>query len=401
MEGGNMKVIKTEEEYEAALEKVETLMETDPEPGTKAGDQLELLTLLISNYEDKHYPLEHPDPIEAIKFRMEQEGLTQRDLIPFIGSRSKVSEVLSGKIPLSLKMIRSLNKGLGIPAEVLLQEPGAVLEKDIDWKKYPIKEIFDRQWCKTANESWKAAKESSEELIRDFIRMCNLPKNHAALFRKKPHIRGGAKTNLYALSAWQMRVWYLANKTKLPKGVKYKNIDSSFIQEVAELSRFKHGPKLAQELLLDNGIIFIKLEHLPKTYLDGAAMKREDGTPVIALSIRYDRLDNFWFTLCHELAHIALHLDKDEPDLWYIDDLDVNGDNIEETADKMAQSVLIPDKNWKFKIGSATTQEVINYSKSIKRHPSIIAGRIRKERRDYRILSRLVGNKEVRKCFIE
>lgn len=90
-----------------------------------------------------------------------------------------------------------------------------------------------------------------------------------------------------------MKVWNIANQTKLPKGVKYTNIDSNFIQEVAEHSRFKHGPKLVQEFLLDNGIIFIKLEHLPKTYLDGAAMKREDGTPVIALSIRYDRLDNF------------------------------------------------------------------------------------------------------------
>lgn len=396
-----MKIIKTEEEYEAALEEVETLMVTDPKPGTETGDQLELLTLLIKNYEDKHYPLELPDPIEAVKFRMEQEGLTQRDLIPYIGNRSKVSEVLNGKIALSLKMIRSLNKGLGIPAEVLLQEPGAILEKDIEWEKYPIKEIFNRNWFKTNIDSWIAAKESSEELISEFIRICNLPKDHAALFRKKPHIRGGAKTNLYALSAWQMRVWYLANQIKLPKGVKYKNIDSNFIHEVAELSRFKHGPKLAQEFLLDNGIIFIKLEHLPKTYLDGAVMKRVDGTPVVALSIRYDRLDNFWFTLCHELAHIALHLDKDESDRWYIDDLEISGDSKESDADNMAKGALIPDKNWKRKIGEISNLEVTNYSKSIKRHPAIVAGRIRKERGDYRILSRLVGHKEVRNFFTE
>jgi HTH-type transcriptional regulator / antitoxin HigA len=396
-----MKVIKTEREYEAALEEVETLMASDPKPGTKKGDLLELLTLLISNYENEYYPLELPDPIEAIKFRMEQEGLSQRDLIPYIGSRSKVSEVLNGKIPLSLKMIRSVNKGLGIPAEVLLQDPGAILEKDISWERYPVKEIFIRKWFKTSFGSWKEAKDSAEELIQDFIRICNLPKDHAALFRKKPRIRGSAKTDLYALSAWQMRVWFLANQIRLPKGVQYQGIDSNFIQEVAELSRLRNGPKLAQEFLLDNGIILIKLEHLPKTYLDGAAMKRKDGTPVVALSIRHDRLDNFWFTLCHELAHIILHLDKDETDLWYIDDLDLSGDKKESDADKMAQLALIPDKNWKRRIRSASTQEVINYSKSIKRHPSIVAGRIRKEQNDYRILSRLVGNKEVKKLFIE
>lgn len=198
-----------------------------------------------------------------------------------------------------------------------------------------------------------------------------------------------------------MRVWFLANQIKLPKSVQYQSIDSNFIQEVAELSRLRNGPKLAQEFLLDNGIILIILEHLPKTYLDGAVMKRKDGIPVVALSIRYDRLDNFWFTLCHELAHIVLHLDRDDSNLWYIDDLDLTGDKKENDADKMAQLALIPDKNWKRKIGSARTQEVINYSKSIKRHPSIVAGRLRKEQKDYRILSRLVGNKEVKKHFLE
>jgi HTH-type transcriptional regulator/antitoxin HigA len=119
-------IIKTDEQYEEALALVEELMDSDPEPVTGDADKLELLTLLISNYEKEHFPMEMPDPIEAIKFRMEQRQLSQKDLIPYIGSRSRVSEVLNRKRPLTLKMIRTLHKELGIPAEVLIQEPGAV-----------------------------------------------------------------------------------------------------------------------------------------------------------------------------------------------------------------------------------------------------------------------------------
>ncbi len=119
-------IIKTDEQYEEALVVVEELMDSDPEPGTGDADKLELLILLISNYEKERFPMEMPDPIEAIKFRMEQQQLSQKDLIPYIGSRSRVSEVLKRKRPLTLKMIRHLYQGLGIPAEVLIQEPGVV-----------------------------------------------------------------------------------------------------------------------------------------------------------------------------------------------------------------------------------------------------------------------------------
>ncbi len=128
-----MGIIKTEEQYEEALALVEELMDLDPEPGTENANKLELLILLISNYEKEHFPREMPDPIEAIKFRMEQQQLSQKDLIPYIGSRSRVSEVLNRKRPRTLKMIRTLHKGLGIPADVLIQGPGTV--KNI----YPIR----------------------------------------------------------------------------------------------------------------------------------------------------------------------------------------------------------------------------------------------------------------------
>ena len=112
-------------EHERALERIEELFTA--KPGTPDGDELELLLLLVETYEAKEYPIDLPDPIEAIRFRMEQANLKQKDLVPILGSKGKVSEVLNGKRELSLTMIRKLVSELGIPAEVLLQERGATL----------------------------------------------------------------------------------------------------------------------------------------------------------------------------------------------------------------------------------------------------------------------------------
>ncbi|MDL1980537.1 MAG: hypothetical protein LWX02_03485 [Deltaproteobacteria bacterium] len=117
------RLIKTEKDYEKALFCVEQLM--NAKPGTPGMDELELLTALVEIYEERHYRINPPDPVEAIKFRMDQLGLTRKDMVPYIGTKSKVSEILNGKRPLTLAMMRSLNKNLGISAEVLLKEPGA------------------------------------------------------------------------------------------------------------------------------------------------------------------------------------------------------------------------------------------------------------------------------------
>lgn len=116
----NIQPIKTEIDYEKALERVDVLMEMNPEIGTPQSDELEILALLIEKYEENHWAIATPDPIEAIKYRMEELGLKQKDLIPMIGSKSKVSEVLNRKIGLSLSMIAQLSARLHIPLEVLV-----------------------------------------------------------------------------------------------------------------------------------------------------------------------------------------------------------------------------------------------------------------------------------------
>ena len=118
----NIHPIRTEQDYKATLREISVLMDLDPDLGTPAGDRLDVLATLVQAYEAKHYAMAPPDPIEAIKFRMEQSGLSVKDLEPMIGKSNRVYEVLSHKRPLTLAMIRRLHKGLGIPADVLIAE---------------------------------------------------------------------------------------------------------------------------------------------------------------------------------------------------------------------------------------------------------------------------------------
>lgn len=117
----DIKLIHTEADYQAALQRIRRLWEA--EPGTPEADELEILVMLVNKYEEEHYPIEEPDPIEYIKIRMEELGLKQEDLVPYMGNKGNVSKVLSRKRSLSLEMIRNLHRGLRFPLEVLIAEP--------------------------------------------------------------------------------------------------------------------------------------------------------------------------------------------------------------------------------------------------------------------------------------
>ena len=142
--------INSEVDYKAALAEIEQLIDRNVRAGTPEGDRLNLLTLLVRDYEQKRIEIEAPDPIDAIKFRMEQMNLMPRDLVPLLGSRSKVSEVLSRKRPLTLSMARALYKGLRIPAKALLQEQFLfdLDEGAVEWERFPIREMVARGWIK-------------------------------------------------------------------------------------------------------------------------------------------------------------------------------------------------------------------------------------------------------------
>jgi HTH-type transcriptional regulator/antitoxin HigA len=124
-----LKLIKNEKEYDKALDRIDTLMELNPQLGSQDSDELEVLVMLVEKYEEKNWVINEPDPVEAIKIRMEQMHLKQKDLVPYIGNASKVSEVLNRKIGLSLTMITNLAAALHIPLETLIPMP-----KNMDFK---------------------------------------------------------------------------------------------------------------------------------------------------------------------------------------------------------------------------------------------------------------------------
>lgn len=392
-------VIKNEEQYEKALAYVATLM--DAPPGSAQEAELDLWGTLVELYEEKVHPIGLPDPIEAIKFRMDQAGLTPRDLIPYLGSPSKVSEVLSRKRPLSLAMMRRLHEGLGIPAASLLGRMDGELppaEAPLDWARFPVVEMLKRGWICFSGTP-QSARKHAEEVMRAFIAPFE---DEAELpMCARQHVRDGKKMDAYALCAWKIRIMKLASQQKVAAYTP-GTVTPAYIQDVVRLSYLNNGPQLAREYLAKSGIHLVVETHLPKTYLDGAAFRMPDGQPLVALTLRYDRLDNFWFTLAHELAHVALHLDG-EPQVFF-DDLEARDTSHWETeADRLAMDALIPQAAWQtanLNPKSAPAQ-IESLARELKISPAIPAGRIRYEANDHRILWRLVGKGQVRSQFEE
>lgn len=394
------KVLKTEADYEAALVRLDELLDAAPE--TTEGDEFELWATLISTYEEEAFPIGLPSPIAAIRFRMEQAGLKQVDLIPYIGSASRVSEILKGKRSLSLSMIRKLHEGLGIPAEVLLQNPGASMPVDhpeIDWQQFPIAEMFKRGWFAEFHGTLNEAKEKAEELIAPLIIPNGIEVGSNACFLRKS-VRSDREMDKDALTAWCARVLARAGEEDLPDYVS-GTVSKTFCRELAHLSYLPNGPLLAKEFLNQSGIHLITERHMKKTYLDGAALWTTTGHPIIALTLRYDRLDNFWFTLCHELAHVSLHLETNRGEA-FVDDLEASGKSTQEQqADEFAANALVAKAKWNRSglTSNWAASAVVDFAKRLRIHPAIVAGRIRRERHNHKILWRLLGKDEVRKHF--
>ena len=390
-------VIKNEAQYETALAYVAKLM--DAEPGSLQEAELELWGTLVELYEKEVYPIGLPDPIEAIKFRMEQAGLTPRDLIPYLGSPSKVSEVMSRKRPLSITMMRRLHEGLGIPAASLLGKEGWEIppaDVELDWNKFPLIEMMKRGWI-VYKGTPQSARARSEELIRRFIEPFD--DEVARPLCARQHVRNGKKMDAYALCAWKIRIMHLAAAQKVATYVA-GSVTQAYIQDVVRLSYFDEGPQLAREYLAKSGIHLVIEEHLSKTYLDGAALRMPDGHPLVALTLRYDRLDNFWFTLAHELAHVALHLDGEHQ--AFFDDLEAGGGSQWETdADRMASEALISRTVWQSArlTAQSSLAAIKTFADQQKISPAIPAGRIRFEAKDHRLFWNLVGKGQVREGF--
>lgn len=402
----NIKVIKSSDDYTQAMVRLNALMTLDPEAGSDKDNELELLALVIEDYERKIVPPFTPDPIEAILFRMAQMNLARKDLEPYIGSISKISEVLTRKRPLSLSMIRRLHSGLGIPADVLIggAENGQTIigeEPEMDYTKFPLKEMLERGCFGDFKGNAQRLRDYAEELTLKFMHGL-LPKHSEPAFLRAPlHQRGTRDADWHALLAWRLCVIKKARANPAPREHKKGIITAKWLKDLARLSAFEDGPRLAREQLGMAGITLVVEPHFKGTYLDGAAML-DEGRPIVAMTLRHDRLDNFWFVLMHELAHVAKHLDEAHP--LFTDNLDSpdEQDRIEREADEMAGEALIPQTVWEKAAARTSHQskDVVTLAEKLCIHPAIVAGRVRHETKNFRLFARQLAQDHASRHFV-
>lgn len=378
-----VKPIRDAASYDAAVERLEKL--ANAKAGTAAGDEADVLSTLIELYEKQNEDVGKPTALEAIKFRMDQLELKPRDLVPDIGSRSRVSEVLSGQRPLTVDMIKSLHERWRIPLTALINT-----------------ESFERM----------AKPEPSRPVLKR-LQSLNLMAPNEGYFAFRNRICGSEVAAAYrrrttptadhiALDAWCVAAMARSlQQCQQFKPARKKTLDRPFLRSIARCSTRSNGAIVARELLAEAGVCFVVLRHFPGTHLDGAALIRhQDNVPVIAMTLRHDRVDNFWFTLLHECAHIALgHVSKDDP---ILDDLEISPSaEIEMEADRAAREALVPSDLWEQLDANefTSTAQIVDIAHEAGVHPAVVAGMWRRDQNNYRKFSALLGHGTMRPLF--
>ena len=335
-------------------------------------------------------------------------GLSQRQLAEAIGlkeqqiQRYEAEEYASANLSRLAQVAKALGLSINEIAKLKTEpeKPLNVDEDDLAWELFPIKEMYRRNWFEgfpiPGPLSLSEAVANAEELVKTFIKH-SLIEPVRALSRQR--VRAGGSVNRYALLAWQCRVIAIA-KDEVAKNYSRRAITDKWLTELAQLSRENDGPKKAVEYLRHSGIRFVVLPHLSQTHLDGGAFLLSRGSPVIGMTLRHDRLDNFWFVLFHELVHIIHHLRKGDVE-GIFDNLNVEARDIEQDADKQAGEILVPEEKWNIALARYLRSEdsIKDFAQELNIHPAIVAGKIRREANNYVILKDMVGQGEVRKLF--
>jgi HTH-type transcriptional regulator / antitoxin HigA len=393
-----LQVIKDDSQYARYLAEARALMRQAHHPGSASSQRTELLAVLLEKYEEERFLLSSIDPVDAITMRMAELGFEQKDLARILGSASRASEILNRRRQLSLEQIRLLHGELKIPAEVLVGRP-AIAGLDLEassMQDLPLDEMARRGWL---GHHVKGEGQLLER-FREFIAKVSL--GATPVFMRRSIFGGVVDKNRVVTYAWLARVVMKAREQR-KSGTRFNAtaFDIEFLRQVAKLSAADNGPKLAQEFLAMKGIVLVAEPQLPGMAVDGAVIRDDDGTPIIGLTLRFDRLDSFWFTLLHELAHLLKHFSTQT--VAFIDDvtnLD-DADPRESEADAVASECLIPRSAWSRSLASRTRrkEDIDSLAASLCVHPAIIAGRIRKETRNWRLLTKMVGQDQVRRHF--
>jgi HTH-type transcriptional regulator/antitoxin HigA len=374
-------------------------------------DRLELLTVLLKDYEARTFTEAWCDPIDAIEHRMIEQGLRRKDLAVFLGGKNRVTEILARKRSLTIDMIRSLHEGLDIPLSSLVartkpppRSSNDAFDADdhFEWNEFPIAEMQKRGWF---DELPPGEGQRPEMLVRRFLAEIG-EKSVAvpALFRRTFRGPGSANTSRYALIAWTGRLLIRARtlEAHVPKYVP-GSLSVAALRELAQLSIREDGPLEAQRYLREHGVFLLIEPALKSTLVDGAALLSGTGRPIVGMTLRFDRIDYFWFTLFHELVHVIEHLTGTSE--AFIDRTEESGeqDSVEGEADLMARDLLIPRSQWNASVvaGNPTKEGIVVFANRINVHPAVVAGRVRFETKRYDRFGELLGQGRVRNLFNE
>lgn len=330
-------------------------------------------------------------------------GLSQRDLGDYLGLKEQQVQRYEAERyrSASLDRLVEVSDALGVQIAKRAELIGDLAMESVGpdaWQAFPLAEMYKRGWFEDFAGSLAEARKAAPQLIPAFLRGVHGLNAAPALHRKS--VRASGQVHEAAIIAWEARVRRLAERDVPQVRFDPSRIDDAWLAGLAALTLLPDGPARAIEHLRAIGIALVVEKHLPSTLLDGAALATLEGYAIVALTLRHDRLDNFWFTLFHEIGHLKLHIGQGYASIF--DDTEAPaGSDIETEADLFAQETLLPAAKWALGVSrfTRTEQAVRTDAKRFGVGPAIIAGRVRREAHDYTLLRTVVGNGEVRRQF--
>lgn len=334
------------------------------------------------------------------------QGLSQRSLAERLGMKEQQIQRYEHDRYLTANLTRVAEVAEALQLDLLaffesrntttLNKVAPNLKGGFDASKLPVNEMKKRGWLSLMRLPESVTGPLSEmDLAAAFVSQA--VGSHSM---HRQHVRAGSTPDEYSLLAWKAAI--LSKARLVEANNKLASFSSqALVSELVDLSTRPSGPVDAIALLKNHGVILVIERHLPSTHLDGAAMLLNDEIPVIGLTLRHDRLDNFWFTLFHELGHIFRHRDQGLREGFFDEEGAPSLNDLESEADEFAESAFIPNEVWRksFVRFTKVREQVIQFAKERGISSAVVAGRIRRERKDWSLFGDLVGQGSLRKLM--
>ncbi|MDX6807062.1 XRE family transcriptional regulator [Terrihabitans rhizophilus] len=373
----------------------------------KAAAALRLYEKLKAGVLDESLDRFRRDPGIMLVFARISRGLSQAELADRLGLKEQQIQRYEAERyrSISLSNYRKVANALGVEFTATIRSESFLWSRDVGAEKVPIsKSDMSRTLAHAKDNNWISVPDDDDGGAALFAYI----KRPERLLASPALLRTGLNpldiTNDLSLSAWRARIVDLAEdrlKSSSKNLPDFDPLEISWLVELARSSANQDGLKTVSQILQDHGIVFLVEPHVAGTRLDGAAIMLRTH-PVIAMTLRHDRLDYFWFTLFHELAHVFLHSSSGLA-AGFFDDLEAGlTDELEQEANEFAGSLLVPPERWRISPAriSKDRDTIIDFAKQIGVHPAIVFGKIRHDRRNYKLFTKEVGAGAVRRQFL-